>query len=165
MDEPVRLRPASNADRDAVRRLVFAILIEHGLEPDHGSTDADLDDIEVSYLRPGGLFDVAVDGSGAVVGTVGLFSRGGGRCELRKMYVAAEHRGRGLGRRLVRHAIERARALGFRRVELTTAIRLEAAVHLYESAGFRPFVPDHMPPRADRGYALDLDEGPAPEDV
>ena len=158
MDVEYRLRPASNADAEAVRRLVFAILVEHGLEPDPASTDADLDDIEASYLRPGGLFDVMVDASGQVVGTIGLFPTGGGRCELRKMYVAATHRGRGLGKRLVRHALDRARALGFRRVELETSTRLEAAVHLYESAGFRPFVPDHMPARADRGYALDLDD-------
>lgn len=158
MDEEFRLRPASNADSEAVRRLVFAILVEHGLEPDPSSTDADLDDLESSYLRPGGLFDVAVDASGAVVGTIGLFPLGGGRCELRKMYVAAAHRGRGLGRRLMRHALDRARTLGFRHVELETSTRLEAALYLYESAGFRPFVPDHMPARADRGYALDLDD-------
>jgi putative acetyltransferase len=157
MDDSYTIRPATNADIEAVRGLVFATLIEHGLAPAPESTDADLADLEGSYLRPGGLFDVAVDGSGRVVGTVGLFSMGGGRCELRKMYVAVSERGRGLGRRLAVHALERARRLGFRRVELSTANVLEAAVRLYESLGFRPFVPDHMPARADRGYGLDLD--------
>ncbi len=161
MDEALPIRPASNADAEAVRELVFAILREHGLDPDPESTDADLNDLEASYLHPGGAFDVVVDASGAVVSSVGLFPLGGGRCELRKMYVAAAHRGRGLGRRLVNHALGRARGLGFRRAELETSSRLEAAIRLYESSGFRPFVPDHMPARADRGYYLDLvAEGP-----
>ncbi|HEY2156709.1 MAG TPA: GNAT family N-acetyltransferase [Isosphaeraceae bacterium] len=159
MDEPLPIRPASNADVEHVRGLVFAILREHGLEPDPESTDADLDDLEASYLRPGGVFDVAVDGSGRVVGTVGLFPIGGGRCELRKMYVAAPVRGRGLGRRLALHALDRARQLGFRRVELSTANVLETAVRLYESLGFRPLDLDRMPARADRGYCLDLGAG------
>lgn len=158
MDEPLSIRPASNADVGAVRDLVFAVLREHGLEPDPDATDADLADLEASYLRDGGMFDVMVDASGRVVGTVGLLPLGDGRCELRKMYVAFSHRGRGLGRRLVRAALDRARGLGFRRIELGTSSRLEAAIRLYESAGFRPFVPDHMPARADRGYYLDLDD-------
>jgi putative acetyltransferase len=158
MDEFPTIRPATNADVEAVRGLVFSILREHGVEPEPDSTDADLADLESSYLRPGGSFEVVVDASGLVVGTVGLFPLDEGRCELRKMYVALSHRGRGLGRRLVRVALDRARELGFRRIELETASRLEAAIHLYESSGFRPFIPEHMPARADRGYYLELDE-------
>jgi putative acetyltransferase len=80
------------------------------------------------------------------------------------MYLAPGHRGHGLGKRLLRHALGRARQLGFRRVELETLSVLRAAVRLYESFGFRPFVPDHPaagPDRADRAYYLDLDrQGP-----
>ncbi len=118
MDEAVELRPATNADAEAVRGLVFAVLREHGFVPDPGGTDADLYDLEASYARAGGSFDLLIDAAGAVVGTVGLMPAGRGRCELRKMYLAPRHRGRGLGKRLVRHALARARQFGFRRVEL-----------------------------------------------
>ena len=46
--------------------------------PDPGGTDADLADVEASYLRAGGSFDVLTDPAGAVVGTVGLFPLGDG---------------------------------------------------------------------------------------
>jgi putative acetyltransferase len=157
MVEGFRLRSACNGDAEAVRHLVFTVLRELGFAPDTGATDSDLSDIESSYLRPGGSFDVLIDTSGEVIGTVGLFPLGGGRCELRKMYLAAGCRGRGLGKLLAGHALERARQLGFRRIELETASVLKAAGGLYESLGFRPFVPDHLSARCDRGYYLDLD--------
>ena len=81
------------------------------------------------------------------------------------MYLLARCRGSGYGKRLLRHALARARELGFRRVELETVAKLRAAILLYESFGFRPFVPDHRsagPERADRAYFLEL-SGPDPD--
>jgi GNAT superfamily N-acetyltransferase len=159
VDEAYQFRPATNADAKTVRSIVFAALQEYGLPPDPTSTDADLNDIEASYQRSGGLFDLLVDSTGVVVGSIGLVPTGGGRCELRKMYLAPSHRGRGLGKRLLRHALERAPQLGFRRVELETANVLRVAIGLYESFGFRVFDPDHLsagPARADLAYYLDL---------
>jgi putative acetyltransferase len=159
MDAGFTLRPATDTDGQAVRELVFAILREHGLTPDPTGTDSDLYDLESRYHRAGGFFEVLVDAGGAVVGTVGAIPLGGGRCELRKMYLAPAHRGRGLGKRLLRQALSRARELGFSRVELETSSVLRTAIRLYESFGFRPFVPDHMccaPDRADLAYFLEL---------
>jgi putative acetyltransferase len=159
MDGALDLRPATNADAEAVRSLVFTVLREFGLTPDPEVTDADLYALESSYSQAGGAFDVLVDASGAVVGTIGLFPLGDGRCELRKMYLARAHRGHGQGKRMLQRALEHARQLGFWRVELETLGVLRAAIRLYESFGFRPFVPDHAsarPERADRAYYLDI---------
>jgi putative acetyltransferase len=159
MDGVFELRQATNADAEAVRGLVFAVLREHGLTPDPAATDADLYALESSYCKAGGSFDVLIDTSGVVIGTVGLLPLGEGRCELRKMYLAPALRGHGLGKQLVQHALGRARQLGFRQVELATLSILRAAIRLYESFGFQPFVPDHVsarPDRADRAYFLEL---------
>jgi putative acetyltransferase len=158
VSDEFRLRPATNEDGEAVRSLVSAVLREFGFTADPRGTDADLADIESSYIHPGGSFDVLIDPSGQLVGTVGLFPVGDGRCELRKTYLAAACRGRGLGKRLLRHALDRARQLGFRRVELESAGSLTVAGRLYESFGFQPFIPDHMSARCDRAYYLDLEE-------
>jgi putative acetyltransferase len=161
VDGEFQFRSATNADAEAVRGLVFAVLREHGLSPDPANTDADLYDLESSYHRAGGSFDLLLDMTGTVVGTVGLVPQDEGGCELRKMYLAPAYRGRGLGKRLVRRALDRARQLGFRRVELETMSVLRAAIGLYESLGFRPFVSEHRsagPGRAERTYFLELDE-------
>ncbi len=156
MDETFRLRPATSADGDAARAVVFGILTEFGLTPDPDGTDADLADLDGFYLRAGGAFDVLVDSANRVVGTIGLIPLGAGRCELRKFYLLASLRGRGLGKRLLAHAVARARELGFARIELETHSVLTSAARLYEVFGFRPCEPHDVSARTDRAYYLDL---------
>ncbi|MCP5516111.1 MAG: GNAT family N-acetyltransferase [Verrucomicrobiales bacterium] len=150
------LRPANNADVPAVKRLVFKVLREHGLRPSPHGTDADLRDLEASYWRQGGRFDVLIDTAGRILGIVGLKPVNPTTVELRKMYLDAGIRGRGQGRRLLTHALRKARDLGFRRVELETASVLQQAVKLYERAGFRRFVSASLATRCDAAFALDL---------
>lgn len=149
-----RLRPATKDDQDAVRALIFAVLSEYNLEPAPQTTDKDLNDLEGFYA--GGLFDVLETESGDIIGTVGLMPLVGGACELRKMYLKAKYRGRGYGRRLLKHAIARARDLGFTRIELQTARVLEEAIGLYEKFGFASTDAAGPDRRCDRALALDL---------
>ena len=152
----MELRPASNHDRPAVERLVFGTLREFKLAPDPAETDADLGDIEASYLRCGGCFDVLVSDAGEIVGTIGLYPVSKTTCELRKMYLDKSIRGKGHGRTLLEHALAQARKLGFTRVILETADVLQAAVALYERYGFKQYIADHKSCRCDRTYFLDL---------
>jgi putative acetyltransferase len=155
--EGAAIRRATAADTAAARELVFAVLAEYGFTPEPQGTDADLADLEAGFLADGGLFDVAVDPDGRLAACCGMKVLGDGRVELRKMYVRADCRGRGLGRRLLERALAWARARGFPRVELETASRLEEAVALYRKAGFvpRPGKPDTC--RCDLAFALELD--------
>ncbi len=156
------LRSATNQDRQAVETLVFGVLAEYGLKPDPAGTDSDLQDLERSYLASGGTFDVLADETGQIVGSVGLFPLSGSVCELRKMYLAAPARGRGFGRKLLDHALKRARQLGFARVVLETASVLREATRLYERYGFRPYRPDHLAARCDAAYFLELSPATLP---
>ncbi len=136
-------RTGRTADADALRGLIFGILREYGLEPAPDGTDADLADVEASFARPGGWFEVLLDDDQTIVGSVGLVLLRTGTWELRKMYLAAAHRGRGLGRALLDRALAEARQRGAVRVALETATVLKEALALYERAGFRrqPFAP------------------------
>jgi len=148
------IRPASNSDCAKVRALIFAVLDEYGLEPAPRTTDKDLDDLEVFYAD--GAFDILVSADGDIIGTVGLAPLGGGRVELRKMYLKPSARGRGYGKRLLTHAIKRARELGFSRMELQTARVLEEAIGLYAKFGFAPSAEAALERRCDQALALDL---------
>jgi putative acetyltransferase len=150
------LRPATNADTAKVRALIFATLDEYGLEPAPKTTDRDLDDLEAFYAE--GAFDVLVGADGEIIGTVGLKPMGGGAVELRKMYLMASARGRGYGKKLLTHAIARARELGFRRVELQTASVLTEALGLYAKFGFTPSGQAALERRCDEALALDLEK-------
>jgi putative acetyltransferase len=145
-------------DAQVVRDLVFGILEEFGLAADHAGTDADLSDIELHYLAPGGAFWVVEDGRGRVVGTCGLWLDPGdpSRCELRKMYLRPQWRGRGLGGQLLEAALAHAAAAGRRRVELETNRAMTAAIALYQSRGFRE-IGGETCARCDRKFALELE--------
>lgn len=151
----ITLRPATNADGEQVRSLVFGILREYGFTPDENGTDADLSDLEANYVRRGGAFEVMEDALGNLVGTVGLYPMSTEIVELRKMYLASEFRGRGLGKKTLSMAIERARELGFKKVYLETASVLKEAIGLYRKFGFQPTCERHTP-RCDQAYILDI---------
>ena len=151
--EMINLRPATNADSAAVKALIFGILAEYGLKSDAATTDADLDNIEEQYTNRGGSFSVLVTQDGRIVGSVGIYATASDVCELRKMYLAKDWRGHGLGRRLLDHGLGEARRLGFRRVVLETASALKEAIGLYERYGFRPYKPCHMAARCDQAYS------------
>lgn len=84
---------------------------------------------------PRGLFLVGYeDGSPICCG--GIKDLGDGACEIKRMYVTPEARGRGVARRLLGALEERAHALGYEVARLDTGERQPDAQHLYESAGY-----------------------------
>ncbi len=155
MSGPV-IRAATTADQDEIRALIFAILNEYDLEPDPKSIDRDLFDIEGFYQD--GVFDVMVSADGDIMGTMGLKPLRQGVCELRKMYLKSEYRGRGNGKRLLKHAIASAKGLGMIRIELETARVLKEAIGLYEKFGFQEIEHAEFEKRCDHALALNLQE-------
>ena len=149
-------RVANNQDISAIKELVFKVLLEFGLHPDPSSTDADLNDIDANYLNHGGMFYVIENADGQIVGTGGIALSSTKVCELRKMYLVPSVRGVGLGKKMLHLLLAEAKKLGFQQVTLETASVLKHAIILYKAAGFLPYQPDHLSPRCDQAYKLDL---------
>jgi putative acetyltransferase len=141
-----------------VRDLVFTILHEFGFTPEPDGIDADLTNIEAGYHARGGAFELLVDENNQIVGTIGLFPHAHRVCELRKMYLEREYRGRGLGLKMLEHAVETARRLGFWRIELETESRLIDAIRLYRRFGFQPIAGGRTCDRCDHAFYLDLEQ-------
>lgn len=118
-----------------------------------------LGDPERHILADGGrvlfaLLGVEGEGEGddaapRAVGTVALRHAGDGVYELTKMAVEPDLRGAGLGRALLDAAIDAYRGLGGRELYLESSSVLEAALRMYESAGFV----HHPAPRPGSHYA------------
>jgi putative acetyltransferase len=83
---------------DEVREVVLGVLLEHGFEYDR-LKDADLKDINSYYLSKDGAFFVGID-NGRVVGTAGVRKLEENMCEIRRIYLKKEYRGKGNGEKL-----------------------------------------------------------------
>lgn len=151
---PLVIRRAVPEDGPAVQDFVFATLRSYGLEPDPTGLDAD---VLTFGAASGSALELVAEADGAVVGSVMVSPRGPDTGWLSKFFVASAHRGRGIGRILLAAAMEKARAAGYRRLELETRTIFPEAAHLYESTGWvrgPDPPPGHGP---DRSYSLDLD--------
>jgi putative acetyltransferase len=155
MELIMNLRPATNADSEQIKSVVFSVLKEYGLKPDSNSTDKDLDSIEESYFFNNGFFGV-VEIENSIVATVGLHQVDATTCELRKMYSLPSQRGKGLGKSIIEFALSKAKELGYKRVILETASPLKEAIGLYKKYGFKEFTPEHLSSRCDQAFELYL---------
>lgn len=118
-----------------------------------------LDAADTAYRPPRGQMRLVRLG-GRPVGCGTIQTLPTGEAEIKRVYVAPEAQGRGLGRRLMEVLIEDCRRLGFRRILMDTGVVLTRAQALYDSMGFRrrgPYQP--LPPEAEGlivFYEMDL---------
>lgn len=147
------------ADAGTVRRLFrrYADWLQEDLC--YQNFDAELAGLPGFYAPPQGDVLLLRGATGAAVGCIGLRPMGEGACELKRLWVEAEARGGGWGRRLTEAAIARARAAGYRRILLDSLPRLETAVGLYRDLGFVEIAPyDDNPQEGVLYFGLDLQE-------
>lgn len=139
-----RVDPDGTAARSCLERFYAEVdqRFETGFDPDR-SLPAPVAD----FLPPRGAFLVAsVDGRSVGCGAVrGISARTG---SIRRMWVAEEVRGLGVGRRLLSALEGEAARLGFTRVRLETNRALREAIALYRSAGYREVAPFNDEPYA-----------------
>lgn len=165
----LRIRRARRGDEHQIQAVVKAVWDEYDFAWDPGYYNRDLTDIERHYFGAGGEFWVLVDGD-VVVGTGGYlptyhrdvspcFTSGESVCELMRLYLLKSVRGRGWGKRLLKHIVAAARKRGFHQMLIWSDKKLEAAHQMYLRLGARP-IGDRWIRDADTyeewGFMLDL---------
>lgn len=146
----ITYRPYTKSDEDAVIAHVLSIQQGEFAVPVTAEDQPDLRAVAEVYQSGNGGFWVAEMASSQgcrIVGTIGLIGFGTSESALRKMFVAAEARGRELGvaAGLLAILIEHARAAGIRGITLGTIERLHAARRFYEKNGFALIAPEDLP--------------------
>jgi putative acetyltransferase len=155
------LRPYSQAHEAEVRDLLLRCLRE--ITVPSAQVEAEIEayiaralagdyrDIAAHY-RPGRGrgFWLALSPGGELMGTFALQPAGQDVVELRRMYVGAGFRRRGLARAMLARAEALCIAWEVRTLFLTTSSLNQAAMALYRNAGFsqRDYVPPGLPPGA-----------------
>jgi len=100
-----------------------------------------------SILDRGGRIFLAFQ-DGQPVGCCALLWMNSGEFEVAKMAVTESYRGNGIGRRILERAISEARASGASRLYLETNRKMQPAIRLYESLGFRHLPAERIVPSA-----------------
>lgn len=122
---------------DQVKDLIGNLLVFTGaLSPsDLPIDDEDLGTIPTTYSGKGGFW-LAILGD-RVIGTVGLKEMGDNIAKLKRMFVASDLHGKGVGEALLDYALNHAKTQGFTKIILNTNEHMTRAHHFYEKHGFK----------------------------
>lgn len=127
----------TDAELSAVKSLFRAYVDWLGIDLTYQGFEEELAGMPGKYAPPKGALFVAKDADGSILGCVGLRPfDDDGRCEMKRLYVVPEGRGKGVGAALVARVLEAAVAAGYRQMLLDTLPTMTGAVKLYTAAGF-----------------------------
>jgi len=135
----VTIRKLQKKDNPVIASIIRAVLKEFKAnKPGTVYCDPTTDDLYSLFTTPLSEYWIAeIDGK--VVGGSGVFpTKGlpGGCCELVKLYLLPEARGKGFGKALIETCFGSADRLGFKQVYLETMPELKMAMSLYERCGY-----------------------------
>ena len=133
-----RIRAIQPEDDVELAVIIRSGMAEFGLTgPGTGYDHAEIDFLSETYHHEGCSFLVVADQARlAGGGGISPITEISGACELKRMYLRTEYRGRGLGSRLLKDCLERAAEMGYRECYLETMSTMEQARKLYRSYGF-----------------------------
>ncbi|ANY16150.1 GNAT family N-acetyltransferase [Bordetella pseudohinzii] len=127
-------------DRDALIGIIREYIGSTRVSLDFQNYEEELDGLPGKYAAPRGLMLLAWKDDG-VVGCGGFREVDARSCEMKRVYVRPEARGRQLGRQLMERILQEAKAAGYARICLDVLPEFLAARYLYESLGFRDTEP------------------------
>lgn len=133
------IRTIQPSDDPALFRIIERVMTDFGASRE-GTVLGDpvIRNISRSFDEPGAVYYVA-ELDGKIVGGCGIKQLDGTTekiCELQRMFLLAEARGKGIGRQLLDLCIEKARELGYEKCYLESLPSMSAAYSLYKQSGF-----------------------------
>jgi putative acetyltransferase len=100
----------------------------------------EISDLPAQYSEPTGCIILCYEDDNPI-GCVGLRKYEENICEMKRLYLKNEARGKGVGRELAIRIIEKAKQLGYKKMQLDTIETMKEAIALYKSIGFKEISP------------------------
>jgi putative acetyltransferase len=134
------IRPLEPADVPALLTIIAGSRAEYGIAAKGVELLEPADrDLYATYQRQRTLYFVALE-NGEIVGGAGVAPLSGAdplTCELQRMYLRADARGRGIGDALLQRCIAAAKQFLYVRCYLETVTQMRPALEFYGRHGFR----------------------------
>jgi putative acetyltransferase len=135
----INIRKIQPGDNAALASIIRDSLTEFGAnKPGTVYYDDTTDHLYELFQQPGSIYYVA-EQDGELLGGAGIYPSEGlpiGTCELVKMYLRKDVRGKGLGKQLIETVLTFAKVFGYTNVYIETMPELRKAVSVYEKFGF-----------------------------
>lgn len=133
------IRPIQKSDDAELGKLIKSVLTEFKAnKPGTAYFDESTDHLSTVFEDPNSAYWV-LEEEGKILGGGGVFLTSGlppATCELVKLYLYPEARGKGLGKALIDKCFESAKQLGYESMYLESMPELNQAVNMYERMGF-----------------------------
>lgn len=147
---------SSKDDFEIAKNLTKDYMNWLGIDLCFQNIDKEFRDFENMYGGSKGCFLYIIHKE-EVAGGVGLRFFDKGICEMKRLFVYEDFRGKGYGKSLCKAIVEKARTLGYDKMVLDTVQKLKAANFMYESMGFVDIPPYYDNPEETVRYmGLDL---------
>jgi len=136
----MKIRHIQQSDNSALAKIIRDTLTEFGAN--HPGTvfyDAATDALFELFQQPLAAYFVAETDDRQVVGGGGIYPTDGlpeDTCELVKMYLVPEVRGKGIGKTIIEKCVHTAKEFGFQRIYIESMPELKRALKVYELFGF-----------------------------
>ncbi len=122
---------------DEVRLLIQEYASSLGVNLCFQNFDQEMATLLGDYSPPTGALLLAED-QGKAVGCVAIKKISNEMCEMKRLYVRPNRRGKGVGKLLTETILQKARNFGYKRVRLDTLPSMKEAISMYVSIGFKP---------------------------
>ena len=122
---------------DEVRLLLQEYASSLGVDLCFQNFDQEMATLPGDYSPPTGALLLAED-QGKAVGCVAFKKIANEVCEMKRLYVRPNSRGKGVGKLLTETILQKARNFGYKRVRLDTLPSMKEAISMYVSMGFKP---------------------------
>ena len=137
MSQPeISIEPEDPRQADVRRIIAESGAYLQTLYPSESNHVVDVD----ALAAPDAIF-LAARRDGELLGSIALRIIAPGHGEIKRMFVRAEARGHGVGRRLLEALENAARRRNIERISLETGIRQPEAIGLYRASGYRDCPP------------------------